>query len=71
MRAEDGNIEKLTRENIACAAAAADNGSTCAVVPCIRTLCAAQTEFHNSVSTGCEADPGSLCRDQALMIDDI
>ena len=67
----DRNVKKLSCENIARADTAADHGSPCAEGSGIRTLCAAQTEFHNAVSTGCEADPGSLCRDQALMIDDI
>ena len=71
MCAEDGNVEKLTRENIACAAAAADNGSTCAVVPCIRTLCAAQTEFHYGITLCGIADAACLCCDKRLMINKV
>ncbi len=67
----DRNVEKLSCQHIGCTDTAADHSCSCTVSTCIRSLCAAKTEFHDSVSSGCKADTGSLGGDQALVIDDI
>ena len=64
-------VKHLSSQNIAGADATADHGSARSVDAGVRSLGAAQTEFHDAIAFRCPYDAGSLCRDQALMIDDI
>ena len=71
MRSENRHIEHLTGEDIGCSGASADYCSTCTVDAGIRSLSTAETEFHDSVTTGCIAYSGCFCGNQTLMVDNI
>ena len=51
--------------------ASTDDSCTSTIDTGIRPLCTTQTEFHDSVPTGCIADSGCFGSNQTLMIDDI
>ena len=65
------DVKKLSAQNVGGADTAADDGSPGAVGAGVRSLCAAQAEFHDAVAVGGIADPGGLGGDQTLMVDDI
>ena len=65
------NVIQFACQHVACCCAAADHGCSGTQCTCIGTLCTAQTEFQNSIALGCMYHTGSLCRDQALVVDDI
>ena len=71
MRSADRNVKKLSCQYVGSTDTATDHGSSCTVSTCIRALCTAKPEFHDSVSSGCEADAGRLGCDQTLVVDDV
>ena len=53
--------EHLTGQDVARTDTACNNSGSCTVNTGVRSLCAAQTEFHNTVTLCGVADTGGLC----------
>ena len=70
MRAENGNVKKLTAKDIGGSCAARNHGSSCTIRSGIWSLCAAKTELHDGSALCGVADPGGFGCNQTLMIDD-
>ena len=69
--AGNGNAEHLSREDVGRRRAAADDRRPRAVNACIRSLRAAQAEFHDGVPLRGVTHLRRLGRDKRLMIDDV
>ena len=68
MGAGYGDIEELTREDIARTEAAAYHCGARAVDACIRSLSAAEPEFHDELAVRGVADPVGLGCDKGLVV---
>ena len=66
-----GNIIQLACQHVACCHTAADDCRSCTDCTCIGTLRAAQTKFQNGVALCCVYYAGSLCCNQALVVDNV
>ena len=66
-----GNIIQLACQHVACCHTAADDCRSCTDCTCIGALCAAQTKFQNGVALCCVYYTGSLCCNQALVVDNV
>ena len=66
-----GNIIQLACQHVACCHTAADDWRSCTDRTCIGTLRTAQTKFQNGVALCCVYYTGSLCCNQALVVDDV
>ena len=66
-----GNIVQLACQHITCGCTACDHGCSCTQCTCIGALRTAQPKFQNRVALRCMHHAGSLCGDQALVVDDI
>ena len=70
MSPQNRHVEHFSGEHIGGSYASTDHCGPCTVQSRIRTLRAAQTELHDTVPLCCMHYAGSLCGDQALVIDD-
>ncbi len=62
-------VKELAGQDVGGADTAADHGSPCAVDAGVRSLGAAESEFHNAVAFCRVNHPGSLGGDEALVVD--
>ena len=70
MGSQDRYVEHFSCQYIGCTYTAPYDGSSGAIQTCIRTLRAAQSEFHDSIALRGMYYAGSFRGDQTLMIDD-
>ena len=67
----DRNIKHLAAENIGGADASGNHCSAGTIDAGIRTLCAAQAKFHDTITLGCVDHAGCLGSNQGLVVDDV
>ena len=70
MCSHNRHIKHLSCEYIGCTYASTDDGSSCTVKSGIRSLCPAETKFHDPISLCGVYNTGCLGSDQTLMVDD-